>query len=261
MRYFQLFIAFFKASLISDMEYRVNMLAKVATDIIWYAAQLAIFEVLFRHARTLSGWNLDSTRTFMGVLFLVDSVWMFLFSENLDRLTSKVRNGDLDFLLVKPINAQFMISLQKLNTAYLGNVALTFGFLLWAAHRLPGGFDFTRLLWLLYAVPWSLLLVYAIRFFFSSLSVIFINAESINYIWYQLYRMGTRPDSIYPPWLRYILLSFIPVGFIASVPTRLMLGTDEPWMIFALPGLAVCLFWLTCKFWQRTIRSYTSASS
>ncbi len=38
---------------------------------------------------------------------------MIILSENLDQFSEKVHKGDLDLLLAKPVNSQFMISLQK----------------------------------------------------------------------------------------------------------------------------------------------------
>lgn len=260
-RYLHIFAGFFRASAMADLEYRLNLVVKVVTDVLWYVAQLALFEVLFSHARSISGWTLDSTRVFMGVLFVTDSIYMLFLQENLDRLTEKVRQGDLDLLLVKPVNSQFMLSFQKMNPVYIGNFLLSFAWLVWALHRLPQPVEWSRLSILVIAIPCSVAISYSMRFFFSATALIFVRAESINYVWYQLYRLGTRPDTIYPMWLRYVVLTFLPVAFIGSVPARLILNAPDFGLIAASVGIAVSALYLSTRYWRYVLRFYSSASS
>ena len=63
-------------------------------------------------------------RVFLGLLFVIDAIYMIIIHENLENMSEKVRKGDLDLLLAKPVNSQFMITLQKANTAIIGNLVL-----------------------------------------------------------------------------------------------------------------------------------------
>jgi ABC-2 type transport system permease protein len=197
----------------------------------------------------------------MGVLFVVDAIWMVLFSENLDRFSEKVRRGDLDLLLTKPVNSQFMMSFQKSNFAYVFNIGLSFGWLFWALARHPEGIPWARMPLLIVLIPCSVAIVYGIRFFFTASALIFTRAENINYLWYQIYRLGTRPDAIYPPWLRYAVLTFVPVGFLASVPARLLMETPDPLLFGATIMMAVICVWASRRFWKFALTFYSSASS
>jgi ABC-2 type transport system permease protein len=99
------------------------------------------------------------------------------------------------------------------------------------------------------------------RFMLSTLAVIFSRAENINYVWYQIYRLGTRPDALYPPWLRYLLLTIVPVGFLASVPSRLVLETPDPVLMGGAVLSAAIFLFISNRFWRYAIRQYSSASS
>jgi ABC-2 type transport system permease protein len=127
-------------------------------------------------------------------------------------------------LLAKPINAQFFVSCQKMSIAYTLNFILSLGWLIWTMGRIEG-LSYWNLSVLLICIPCGVAISYSMRFFFSCFSLIFTRAEYIQYLWYQIYRFGTRPHNIYPYWLRYLVISFIPVGFIASVPAQLLLQT------------------------------------
>lgn len=260
-RHLRLITMFGRVSLQADLEYRLNFVVRVVTDLLWYGAQILTFEVLFRQTPSISGWSILEMRVFLGTLFMTDALYMFLFSENLDHLSDKVRKGDLDLVLCKPINSQFMMSFQKLSVAYLGCILISFCWLIWSVSQLPGEGIWHRLPILVLTAPASLAVVYAMRLIFSASALIFTRAENINYLWYQVFKLGTRPDSLYPRWLRYVVLTFIPVGFVASVPAQLVLGKLE-WH-WALAAMAVPFFaiGMSIWFWRFGLRFYTSASS
>lgn len=244
----------------SELEYRFNIGARIVTDILWYIAQLSVFEVLFRHTNSLNGWTLSETRVFMGCLFVTDALYMMLFSENLDRMGEKVRKGDLDLLLVKPVNSQWMLSFQKVSVAYLGNLAIAFAWLAWSLSQIEG-FNWLSVGWLVFTVPIGVSIIYAIRFMTSATSLFFTRADAVNYIWYQVYRLGTRPDNLYPAILRYAVLSVIPIAFLASVPAQIILGKTGPaWLIWGA-CLGAFLIYLSSRVWNRGLRAYSSASS
>lgn len=221
-KYLRLYRAFFRASFVADMEFRANFLVRIFTDILWYAAQIFTFEILFLHTPTLGGWQAPQMRVFLGVLFVVDAIYMVLFHENLEKMNTQIRKGDIDLFLVKPVSAQFMITCQKIATALIGNLLISIGWLTWSLYHLPD-FSALRLLWLIALIPSALMTIYSIRFTFSASAFLFTQAESIMYLWYQLYKLGLRPDGIYVPWLRVVVLTVIPVGFVASVPARAVL--------------------------------------
>lgn len=259
-KYFRLFKAFFKASLVADLEYRANFATRIATDIIWYAAQIVTFEALFRVTDRIGDWNLAQTRVFLGILFVVDAFYMIFFSENLDRMSDKVRKGEIDLLLAKPINSQFMVSCQRINTAIFGNLLIGIAWLTFSLVSLPD-LQWIRVLWLIILIPTGILSLYSIRFIFCSLALIFTKADNIQYLWFQLYRLGMRPDSIYVPWMKVLVLTLLPVAVIASVPARALL--DPPnWGLFAWVVLwAMGILYLSHRFWNFCLRNYSSASS
>jgi ABC-2 type transport system permease protein len=70
-----------------------------------------------------------------------------------------------------------------------------------------------------------------------------------------------RPDTVYPSWLRYLVLTILPVGFIASVPAQMVLGLQTAsYLGFAVIAAAVVL-WISTKYWHFALRFYSSASS
>lgn len=259
-KYFSLWAMFFKSSLIADLEFRMNFLTRIVTDVFWYAAQVVTFEVLYRHTERIGDWSLEQTRVFLGILFVIDAIYMIVLHDNFEKLSDRVRKGELDLILAKPVNSQFMVSLQRSATALLGNLSIAIAWLIFSLWQLEG-FNWMRLGWLLLLIPSGVTVLYCCRFLFASSAVIFTKADSMQFIWYQLYKLGMRPDSIYAPWIKFFLLSLFPVAVIASVPARALL--DPPaihiygWAVL----LSVILLYLSTKYWRFALRYYSSASS
>lgn len=259
-KYFGLWTVFFRSSLIADLEFRMNFVVRIVTDIFWYIAQIFTFEVLYRHTERIGDWNLEQTRVFLGMLFVVDAIYMVIIHDNFDKFSDRVRKGELDLILAKPVNSQFMVSLQRSATAILGNLVIGVGWLTFSLWNLES-FEWPRLLWLLILVPSGVTVFYAFRFFFASSAVIFTKSESVQFIWYQLYKLGMRPDSIYAPWIKYFLLSLFPVAIIASVPARALIDPANPWLFAWSVFMASLALWFTTRFWKFALRFYSSASS
>lgn len=259
-KYFRLYLAFIRASFIADLEFRANFILRLITDIFWYIAQIMTFESLYRHTNLIGAWNLEQTRIFLGVVFITDGLYMILFHDNLDRMSDRIRNGAMDLLLAKPISSQFMMSLSRVSTVLVGNLMVGTGYLIWAICK-ASQFDFVRLLWLFILVPCGLICFYSIRFFIASTSIIFTRSENLQYLWYQLYKLGLRPDSIYAPWLRVMLMTILPVSVIASVPARFLLEPPNLWLLGWVVLLASLLLYGSHRFWNYCLRHYTSASS
>ncbi len=248
-------------SWMADMEYRLNLVVRIVGELAWYTAQLSVFEVLYTHTSSISGWDVHAMRVFMGTLFLTDVFYLIFFIESLDSMAGLVKRGDLDLYLTKPVVSQFMISFRKVSVVYVFNLLLILAYLLWGIRQLPGSITWMQVLSYCVIVVSGIVSLYSMRFMFATLSVLLHDAGNIQFVWYQLYRLGTRPDPIYPPGLRLIVLTVFPVAFFASVPARVLIEGIEPRLLLAAPVLAVGLLFLSHLFWERALRQYSSASS
>jgi ABC-2 type transport system permease protein len=186
---------------------------------------------------------------------------MILFHDNFEESSSLVRKGELDFVLVKPVNSQFMFSMRKANAVYIINLVGVIGYLGWAISQLAvkptllQGFE-TFLLMIC-----GVVVLYSMRFFFAALNVIFTNATSLTYVWYQFYRLGTRPHALYPPWLRWCVLTIFPVALISSVPATNLVQDLDIRIAISSVFISAFLLYLTTRYWRYVLRFYSSASS
>lgn len=259
-KHFRIWFYLFKMSWMEGLEYRLNFILRVITEMLWYAAQLIVFEVLFVHTSSIGQWDIHSIRIFMGTLFMMDVVWMIFFNENFDRFSQLVTKGELDLLLVKPVDSQFMVSLRKMNPVYFLNFILVFSYFMWAIVKYPHPIGAVAVVKYLFLLLCGLAVLYSLRFFFAILNLLIHNANSLTYVWYNFYRFATRPHNIYPNWLRVALVSFLPIGMIISVPAYNLLFPSDM-TLWTSPLIAVALLWACRRAWFWALSKYSSASS
>lgn len=250
---------FFKLSLIADLQQRFNVLAQFFNDILWYGVQIVLFESLYLHVQDLGGWNLAETRVFLGILFLVDALQMVFFAHNFDSFNERLVRGDLDLAFTKPVSPQCLMMLPRLQCGFFLNVLFAAAWLGWSLSLLGDPFHWTRCLFLLIVIPAGLSIFYAIRLMVATMSLLMLHAESFYEIFFALFKLGTRPDRVYGPGMRYFILMVLPVGMIASVPTRVLVDPFTPWPLASLLAVAASSLLIANRFWNWSLRRYTSA--
>jgi len=247
---------FFKLSAIADLQVPFNLGLQFVNDILWYIVQIILFEALYLHVDSLGGWGIAEMRVFLGMLFLVDAFQMFLFTYNFYVFSEKIIHRDLDLLLLRPVSAQQLMTSQKLQCGFLLNAVFAFSWLLWSLTLLPGGFPWMRSLLIFIVVPSALSIFYSIRLLFSTVSLHLTRAEHFHELYFTFFKMGRRPDHLYGPGLRYMILLVIPVGMIASFPTRVLVDPTDSLALPALLGVAVASLLVANLFWRWSVKRY-----
>jgi ABC-2 type transport system permease protein len=139
-KYFNLYRAFFRTSLVADLEFRMNFVLLIFGEFIWYSTQIVLFEVLYKHTKMLAGWNLQQMRVFIFLALFVDSIYMILWDTNFSKFADDLRRGNLDLILTKPVNSMFITTSQKISISHLPCFFITASGLIWALNQIPIGY-------------------------------------------------------------------------------------------------------------------------
>lgn len=249
---------FFKLSAITDLQVPFNIAVQFTNDILWYLLQIVLFESLYLHVDSLGGWGLSEMRVFLGMLFVVDAFQMVLFSYNFDVFSEKIARRDLDLLLLRPVSTLQMLTAQKLQCSYILNILIAFGWLFWSLSLLPEGFPWARVWLLLLVIPAGVCIFYSTRLMFSTVALLITRAEHFHDLYFTFFKIGQRPDRFYGPGVRYLILLIIPVGMIASLPTRVLVEPSNTWALPSLLVGAATFFWMAHRFWTWSVKRYMS---
>lgn len=260
-RYLRLIVIFYKNTLINEMEYRLNFLANIVLSLFWLAWAALSVRVYFTHTEHVAGWSYLELLIVMGLFFMINGFRQVFLQENLSRLSEYVRMGTLDFILTKPVDSQFLVSLRRIGVYNWGDPLLGLGlviYALWRMGRVPSPVEVGMFLILLAA---GMLALYSFNLIIQTTTFWFTNIEEADDLIEGILTTGRFPVSFYRGWLRGLLTVVVPVAFMTTFPAQALLGRLDGRVVLAAVGLAALLFLLAAWFWRFGLRHYVGASS
>ncbi len=259
-RYLRVALIFAGASVSAQLEYRANFLVNLFGSLLLAGGSLLGLAVLYGDGQPLGGWSYRETVVVVGLFTFVQGyIGAFLYP-NLNRMSEEVRQGTMDFTLLKPVDSQFYLSTRNVNLFRLTDVAIGAGLVVWAARGLEGVSLPGTLLGgvLVIAALW---IVYSVWFMLSTTAFWFVKVGNVTELFNGLFRAGQFPVTALPGWVRYVFTFIVPVAFVTTVPAEAITGRARPGSVLAATVVALLLGLISRRFWHFAVRNYTSASS
>jgi ABC-2 type transport system permease protein len=261
MRYLRLVRAFIAVSAQGELAYGANFVTGVVNTLIGVVTAWLGLAIVFDQAPTLGGWDFASALAVLGVYLIVGALRDLVISPSLDRLAGlegDLWQGTLDFVLLRPINTQFLISLREWRLLALFDLALGIAVLAAAGGRLVVGAG--ELAAFLLALAAGILTLYAVFLLFSSL-MFWSPGFLFTWVFNGIFQMARYPVGIYPGVLRIVLMWVIPVGVMTTVPALALAGAAPLWLLAAAVLFALLTFGAASWLFRHALRQYAGASS
>ncbi len=258
MIYLRVLLQFLKANLMAAMEYRADFLANAVVAVASSLWTLAALQVFFMHRPRLGGWRYEEALIVAGLFIAFEGVMAALFRPNLEEIPEAVRQGTLDFILLRPMDSQFLVSFQRMQVWHGMDILLGLGVVAWALSRL-GWPSPDRLLLFGMMLLSGLVIFYSLLMILITLAFWFVEVGNIMELIYTFFEAGRFPVTAFPTWVRIVLTFIVPIAFLTTVPAQAVLGWLRP--AGALAGLliAATLAMISRAFWRYALRHYTSA--
>jgi ABC-2 type transport system permease protein len=259
--YLRLFRAFFRIGLIGEAAYRMNFFLQLFQSLVELGTALAGLAVIFSHTETLGDWRPDEVLALVGVYFLVGGMIGLVIQPAMEELIESVHEGTLDFTLLKPEDAQLLVSIRQMDIWRALDFLLGAGVLLAALIRLGGHIGAPQAAAFGIALLAGGVILYSFWLMLATLAFWFVRVENILVIFQSMYEAGRWPISLYPGWLRFAMTFIVPVAFAVTVPAEALTGRLDAPAIIGAVALAAALFAASRIFWKIGLRQYSGASA
>lgn len=259
MRYLRVLQHFWTTAIASEAEYRLNFLLATVNSLGNVAGSLFGLFLFYRVGYSFAGWRWEEALVVLGVFTLFQGFAGTLLSPNLNRIVQQVQQGTLDFVLLKPIDSQFWLSLRTVSPWGLPDLLFGLILIFYAGSRLGLG----PVNYLLAGVPlaFGFTILYSLWFMLGATSIWFVKIYNVTEVLNGLLEAGRYPMVAYPAAYRFFFTFIVPVAFLTTIPAEVLLGRGELFWTLGAGLLAVVLFVASGYFWRFALRSYTSASS
>lgn len=260
-RYLRLLRIFWANAVATELEYRVNFWSNAFLSLFWLVWAAAGIGVYFRFTHAVRGWTYPEMLVVVGLFFAINGIRQAVITPNLARISEYVRLGTLDFLLTKPVDAQFMVSFRNVRIYSLLDPVLGLGLVavgMTAAHRplTAGGAAIGLLL-----LACSIAILYAVSLALMSAGIGWVSSEGMDDLVQGLVETSRLPVALYRGVVQTALTVVLPVAFLTTVPAEALLGRSVGKAGLLAPVVAVVTVALASAWWRRALRSYTGASA
>lgn len=260
-RYFRLLRLFWANALAMELEYRVNFWSNAFLSLFWLTWAAAGIGVYFRFTDEVRGWSYPEMLVVVGLFFAVNGVRQAVITPNLARITEYVRMGTLDYLLTKPVNAQFMVSFRYMGVYNWLDPALGLALVVVGTVASDRPLTAAGALASLLLILCSLALLYALSLALMSAGIRWVSSEGMDDLVQGVVETARLPVQLYRGVVQTALTVVLPVAFLTTVPAEALLGRGDGRLLLVAPAVAVLAVVLASLVWERALRGYTGASA
>jgi ABC-2 type transport system permease protein len=259
--YLALFWMRLRTSLATGMQYRWDFLVDAAMSIFWAAVSLLPLWVFGGTGRGIEGWSYPEMVIVTGWFILLKGLIDGAINPSLIAVVDHIRQGTLDFVLIKPADAQFLVSTEKFNPLKMtdgiaGGLVLVYGFRMLG--RGPAPAHVAAALLLLLAAAWVL---YSLWILTVSVAFWVVRLDNLAYLFMSIFDFARWPVSIFRGGLRIVFTFVIPLALMTTYPSLALLGRLALWKTGLAASGAMAFAAIARAVWVRAIAHYTSASS
>ena len=261
MRYLKLLAVFFRTSVQTDMEYRADFFTRIIASLLGLLTTVGGLRLAFNYTSNIKGWTLPQMMALLAVYYLMNGFIEMFIAPNMRNVMAQVRDGTLDFVILKPVNSQFLASFRTINVWQAANIIVGMGLVIYSVEKLSLMVGWQEGIAFLVTMAMGAIVVYSFWLCLVATTFWFIRVDNIEQIMWQAFEAGRYPIEIYPGWLRSAFTYVVPVAFIITIPAQALAGKIG--MGFVVVSCIVAAFALLAAsaFWRFGLKHYTGASA
>ncbi len=260
-RYVRLALVQLRMSASAAMAYRADFFLEGALTAVWMAVTLLPLMVLYDGRETVAGWDFPSALIVMAYFVALRGVLEGVVSPSLVDLVERIRSGAFDYVLLKPIDAQVMVSVArsepwKIFDLFGGIAIAIYAFV----ERGEGPAPVDLVLGAVMFVA-GMIAMYSLWIICAACSFWVVRIDNLTFLLGAIFDTARWPIHVFRGAWRIVFTFVIPVAVMTTYPAMALLGRLDTQTALATIGGSLGLLVVSRLVWRAAIRSYTSASS
>jgi ABC-2 type transport system permease protein len=257
----RLWLACFRLAIVRETQFRGNFVATVVVGLAQILIGIIPVLVIFSYTGAVNGWSQADVIVVLGVQqAMMGMLGMFLI-RNMWSLSEDILSGDLDQMLLRPVDALFHAATRWIRPDQVFNVLTG---IVVAAVGLARGAGWPGVTSSLQAIVLFLAGFLLLSITWTAVSCCAFWTQSmmaITLFFRDVLEAGRYPVWFFPIALRLMLTFVVPLAFATTFPAQAVTNGVEWWIVLAALGFCVVAMAGLRMLWHTAIRSYSSASS
>lgn len=242
--------------------FRMDFFGPFFVDGSLFVIQLLAFGVIYSNIDTIGGWHLGEMILYIGTFSLLNAVNMTLYFFGVNGIPNKVRSGELDLYLTKPVSPLFRLSFENISPGSVPLMIMSICIIVYGVGMSKMQVTVLQVLEYLFWLLLMEILYYDMAVIIRSVSLYVVSMARME----QLEDAGINlcmklPGIAFYGVYKFIFYLVLPYGIMATLPVQSMIG-DMDYKLAMYGILVVILFSVgTCLTWKQGLKRYNSASS
>ena len=260
LRYLRLLGVQVRTSLLTLLQYRVDFATEGLLELLWTATALVPLFVAFQARESVVGWTFEEALLVVGWFTLLQAVLEGAINPSLTSVVEHIRKGTLDFILLKPADAQFLLSTAKFQPWRATNALAALAIFVFAFRRMGVAPTLSGLALAVALLAVAVVLLYSMWILTVSAAFFVVRIDNLSYLFGAIFDAARWPSSIFKGVVSFIFTFVIPLALMTTYPAEALLGRLAVERVVGGLAGAVAFALIARLIWLRSIRGYTSAS-
>ena len=260
-RYLRLLSLQLRISIASAMAYRANFVIEGVMSLVWMTITLIPLIIVFDGRDTVAGWTRPEAMIVMAYFMAVRAVLEGLITPSLVDLVEKIRSGSFDYVLLKPVDAQAMVSASRYEPWKVFDLAGAIALVIYAFVLRGAAPSAAQLVLGIVLFGSGIVAAYALWILCAAAAFWVGRLDNLMYLLGSIFDTARWPVMVFPAAWRFVFTYVIPIAVMTTFPAMALLGTLGAERAIATIAGALVLLVISRLVWRTAIRSYTSASS
>lgn len=251
-----------KMKLQRNMAYRLSFFGVCFADGSLFLMQILMFSAIYSQVESIGGWDRNQMLLFIGTFSLLNALNMALYFFGVISMPHKIKSGELDLYITKPVNTLFHLSFENMDMGSVPLVFASIGIILYAAANMDTGVTALTVIGYIFLVMIMLVLYYDMEVILRTIPFFVIQSTSIERFEEGVLTLCMRiPGILFKGAFKVLFYLILPYGIMATIPTQFFSGMLSPaGFIYSITVVAVFTAF-TMAFWKFGLRNYKSTGS
>lgn len=242
--------------------FRLDFFAPFFVDGSLFLIQLLAFGVVYSNVETIGSWGKGEMILYIGTFSLLNAVNMTIYFFGTNAIPQKIRSGELDLYLSKPVSPLFRLTFENISPGSIPLILMSICIIAFGVSKLERGLTLAGLASYLFWIVLMEILYYEMEILIRSVSLYVVSMARVE----QLEEAGIDlcmklPGIALRGVYKVIFYLILPYGIMATLPVQSMVGEMTPQRAVYGIGVVVLFTVITCAMWTRGLKHYNSASS
>lgn len=260
-KYLRVYFTLLRLNISTLIVYPANFYNSLLAAIAWGFFSLYSIVLLTFQIKSVFGWSRNEILLLNGIYGVLIGVFHTVFSRNFERFSSVIHQGQLDSVLIKPIDSQFLLSFWMFGWTTISRVIISLGYVFILFHALSLQVTILQVFMSILFGILGISLLYSIWYIIITLTIWFTRLSNLVELMFNITGIARYPREMFAGATAFTAWFLLPLLLIINIPTKVYLDRLNIQEVLLLVLLSAIVFIISRKFWFFALKFYTSASS